>query len=327
MTRWFVAAAFSLCLASQAAAWNALGHKIVAEIAWRQLPPQQRTQIADVLRRHPRFDVDFAGKMEDAVLKGDKELQDHWIFQHAATWPDIIRKNKEFDIPIWHYVDFPLFLEDSDRAAFANRLPVNISTEYPTRLPPTEYNVIQAIQHCRVTLRGKEGPSIKAVACCWLFHLVGDIHQPLHSTALFSASKFPKGDRGGNEILITKGKNLHAMWDILLGAQYYMRNVDKSVAELSDRQQFGDVWDSATKELDPRKWAEESHELCKSVVYSDEILQAVRDLPPGQKLAPIDLPESYRKAAGEIARKRVLAAGLRLGGILSETSHENRRRK
>jgi len=30
----------------------------------------------------------------------------------------------------------------------------------------------------------------------WLFHLIGDIHQPLHSTALFSTKLFPEGDRG-----------------------------------------------------------------------------------------------------------------------------------
>src|SRR3954452_9058931 len=81
----------------QALAWNSLGHKAVAEIAWRQLDPGQRQAIVDTLRRHPRFDVDFQAKMEDSAAKGDKATQDHWIFQHAATWPDENRKNKEYD--------------------------------------------------------------------------------------------------------------------------------------------------------------------------------------------------------------------------------------
>jgi hypothetical protein len=29
--------------------------------------------------------------MTDDVLRGDKGAEDHWIFQHAATWPDIAR--------------------------------------------------------------------------------------------------------------------------------------------------------------------------------------------------------------------------------------------
>jgi hypothetical protein len=316
MTRGIVAAAVALCLASHALAWNALGHKVVAEIAWRQLDAPTRESIVDTLRRHPRFEADFVGKMDDKAINGDKATEGQWIFQHAATWPDLIRRNKDFDRPVWHYVDFPIFLEPSDRTAFANRLPVNISTEYPTRIDTKDYNVIQAIEYCKETLRGRASAEEKSLAICWLFHLVGDIHQPLHSTALFSVEHFPKGDRGGNDIPLARGKNMHAMWDILLGAQYYMSNVQKSVAELSDRQRFGEVWDNAAKETDPRKWAAESHELCKSMVYNNTIFDAVRSAPSGEKPAPVDLPEDYFKAAGEQARRRVIAAGLRLGATL-----------
>jgi hypothetical protein len=35
----------------------------------------------------------------------------------------------------------------------------------------------------------------------WLFHLVGDIHQPLHTVQLFTR-EYPNGDRGGNEICV-----------------------------------------------------------------------------------------------------------------------------
>jgi hypothetical protein len=85
--------------AAPALAWNSLGHKAVAEIAWRQLDEPTRQSIVDTLRRHPRFDLDFQAKMDDDVLKADKATQDHWVFQHAATWPDIIRKNKTYDRP------------------------------------------------------------------------------------------------------------------------------------------------------------------------------------------------------------------------------------
>jgi hypothetical protein len=125
-----------------------------------------------------------------------------------------------------------------------------------------------------------------------------------------------KGDEGGNQIPLTRGKNLHSLWDGLLGKQYYMRNVAKSVAELSDKSRFGEVWESASKETDPRRWADESHAFCESVVYDPAILEAVRNTPSGEKIAPIDLPVEYYKAAGDLARKRIVAAGVRLGVML-----------
>ncbi len=301
-----------------ALAWNSLGHKAVAEIAWQQLNPSHRQAIVDVLRRHPRFDTDFAAKMEDNAAKGDKAIQDHWIFQHAATWPDEIRKDKKYDRPEWHYIDLPLYLDPSDQMAFAKRLPANISTEYPGRTPLDKMNVIQAIAHCRAMLNSNAGPDVKAQAYCWLIHLVGDIHQPLHSTALFSVNHFPKGDEGGNKILLAKGKNLHSLWDGLLGKDSKMSGVAKAVAELSSRERFGNVWDLSAQETDPIQWAKESHDLAEAVVYDGVILDAVRKSPLGEKvkMTPIDLPVEYYRAAGEQARKRIVAAGVRLGVLL-----------
>jgi hypothetical protein len=67
--------------------WNALGHKVVADITWQQLTPKQRQEIVDVLRRHPKFDRDFAAKMEDDAAKGDKATQDHWISNMLRLGP------------------------------------------------------------------------------------------------------------------------------------------------------------------------------------------------------------------------------------------------
>jgi hypothetical protein len=53
-------------------------------------------------------------------------VQDHWIFQQAATWPDLIRGNRDYDQPTWHYVNFPLFLN------VERRISVNLSNDYPT---------------------------------------------------------------------------------------------------------------------------------------------------------------------------------------------------
>lgn len=68
----------------------------------------------------------------------------------------------------------------------------------------------------------------------------------------------------------------------------------------------------------PRKWAEESHDYCESIVYADTILNAVTIAPAGGKIPPIELPEAYYKMAGDVARERIVAAGVRLGALLSD---------
>ncbi len=149
-------------------------------------------------------------------------------------------------------------------------------------------------------------------------HDVGDIHQPLHSTALFSVDQFPQGDKGGNSIPLVHGRNLHSVWDGLFGRDSRMRNVMKIADELSDKDRFGDEWRTAGQEMDPIKWADESHAACASVVYSQEIMDAVRKTSADEKLQPIDLPRSYYTRAGEEARRRIVAAGVRLAVLLKQ---------
>ena len=56
----------------------------------------------------------------------------------------------------------------------------------------------------------------RALFARYLIHMVGDIHQPLHSVALFNHT-FPKGDAGGNllKIKLLNGsvENFHSFWD------------------------------------------------------------------------------------------------------------------
>jgi hypothetical protein len=208
----------------------------------------------------------------------------------------------------------PIYLDRSDRRALAP-LNINTSDRYPTPLDESEWNILQALKHCQAVLRDKRTPPAeRAVAYCWLFHLVGDSHQPLHSCALFSANRFPKGDRGGNSIPLVRGDNLHALWDNLLGRQHYLRNVDREVAELSRGHR--DVWDSTAKERNPRKWIAESHKLAQDFAYDDAILDVVRRATPQQPLEKIELSDEYLKEAGHQARRRIVAAGVRLAAAL-----------
>jgi hypothetical protein len=50
----------------------------------------------------------------------------------------------------------------------------------------------------------------------YLIHMVGDIHQPLHSVALYNRT-YTKGDAGGNLLHLTllngTSSNFHSFWD------------------------------------------------------------------------------------------------------------------
>jgi hypothetical protein len=49
---------------------------------------------------------------------------------------------------------------------------------------------------------------LKSYDLSWLLHLVGDLHQPLHSTTRVGATDLD-GDDGGNGVKLTSPANLH----------------------------------------------------------------------------------------------------------------------
>jgi hypothetical protein len=67
--------------------------------------------------------------------------------------------------------------------------------------PQKDVNSINVASSCMSVLKtDKEGITFeRAFMARYLLHLVGDIHQPLHSTAMFN-STYKKGDLGGKDI-------------------------------------------------------------------------------------------------------------------------------
>ncbi len=64
-------------------------------------------------------------------------------------------------------------------------------------------------------LRKVTRPEEKADALCFVLHIIGDMHQPLHCiTRVTPDFPAPEGDRGGN-LLKLRGHyhNLHSLWD------------------------------------------------------------------------------------------------------------------
>ena len=70
--------------------------------------------------------------------------------------------------------------------------------------------------HKVLTQNMENNSAERALFARYVVHLVGDIHQPLHSVALFNMT-YPNGDIGGNreKVILTNGStsNFHAFWD------------------------------------------------------------------------------------------------------------------
>jgi hypothetical protein len=301
---------------SPAHAWNATGHKMIAEIAFDQLDAELQLRVVSVLQQHPRFAEDFTAAMPDEIKGGPDEKRNLWIFKRASIWPDIVPgqgelARDEYHRGTWHYINLAVFLTPEDKNDLRGKLEQNTSLQFD---PPLArgLNIVQALQgNLAVWRDAAASEADKAVALCWILHLTGDLHQPLHTVALFSRAYFPVGDRGGNSIRIEqepKPTNLHAVWDDLpndfadqlstLSPIALPANEDVTLASLE-------------------KWLQRHAQLASEFVYTDSLKN---DLVVGLEAdgnAAMTLSNDYRSNARDLAQKQVTAAGHRIAALLS----------
>jgi S1/P1 Nuclease len=165
-----------------ASAWNIPGHMLSGIIAYQVLQqenPQTIEKAKTVLEKHPWYANQWQARLQNVPV-GDHGLV---LFMQAARWPDELRvTDRQHHRAPWHYINWP-FKPEGQPASVPNQRPR--AGEHP-------YRVGREREH------GEEQTQRKAVALAWLFHLVGDIHQPLHTAQLFTTA-YPQGDRGGNE--------------------------------------------------------------------------------------------------------------------------------
>jgi S1/P1 Nuclease len=56
-------------------------------------------------------------------------------------------------------------------------------------------NILTALAENESVVKQETDPERRAIALAWLFHLVGDIHQPLHTSQLFTVD-YPQRRQG-----------------------------------------------------------------------------------------------------------------------------------
>jgi hypothetical protein len=283
-------------------AWDHGGHMCVAAIAYTDLKahnPTQIPKIVSILKKHPDYaakwkaHVDAAGPDKDLVL-----------FMLAARWPDDIKSwyaktnASEIHKP-WHYVNLPISFDE---------------TKGP-QPKDGDQDIYQAFKTHLDVLGSNSTDEKKAIALCWIFHLLGDVHQPLHNVALFSTT-FPKGDKGGNNFTLPGTPNeLHAFRDDTFlpnGSNIsnldgeWLTKVKTTYKQAMDNNKV--TYDPAYK-FDYKKVSKDGKALAENSVYQFS----------GKKLVPDKaVPAGYKDAVTKISSKQMVLAGTRLATLLSQ---------
>ena len=323
------AALFVLSMPSITFGFSAGAHRIIADIAWRTMDYDSQFKAYTILQWHPRYKEDFLEKMPEHVRNGVGKLKARWLFQQAAVWPDMLRSLPEKERAKYHrgkshYIYYPTYL-DPAHASKIDLSKVNLTHGHGTKFTSDKnaWNLSQALYaHINGYSDESRTNGQRAINLCWLIHVVGDAHQPLHSTAMFTPHLFPKGDHGGNLINVAGGGNLNSTWDRLLPNAETIAEVDGAATKLLKELnlEFNEVTDTP---LD--WWLKQSLELAQEFAYDREVRAAIRAAEAnGDEEVTVKLSKEYLQAAGTIARRRVVEAGWRLSRFTSTLPHEMR---
>ena len=295
-------------------AWSEGGHHLISVMAYELLSEDEQQQIQTILAAHPRFAEDFVPPKN---VDGPDETN-LWRIGRAGYWPDVARKTKR-DRPNWHWQLGATLVLGENAEAPKNPGPIPDDATLDSK----DLHIAQAIELCRKIFKDKSrSKSDRALAICWLAHLVGDSHQPCHAGSLYIAGLFPEGDRGANSIPTKQSRNMHSLWDGLLGPRFDAGDVRRRAIEIkADGSTWNAAIEAATKNngMNPMTWLAESAGYARSHVYTPRVIEAVQAAAmDGQEVAKIDLPKAFLKSAGEVARFRAAFAAQRLAAVLRE---------
>lgn len=256
-----IALALLLSAAPDAWAWGTEGHEVVAALAARALTARAAAQVERLL----------GGPVQAAMIAD-------------ANWADEIRDQRR-ETGRWHFVNIPASAPGYD----ARR-----------DCPRGDCVVVQIGRDLAVLGDRRASRAARAEALRFLIHLVGDIHQPLHTA--------DNGDRGGNDIhLRFRGRDIsmHHLWDMQL-------------VEASGRDPIAlagfmaaavppatwHAWQSGT----PAAWADQSLHLAQSDIYG---------LTKGRR--SVRLGRDYIAREAPVVRIQLARAAARLAWLINRT--------
>jgi S1/P1 Nuclease len=243
---------------SKSFAWGMIGHRIVGEIANSYLTAKASNEIRKIL-----------GNESIAI---------------ASNWADFIKSDTSFRyLSEWHYVDVDKGLSSKSMQAVLQK---DVAPDAYTKL---NFLIRQ--------LRNKSLPQKeKQMYLRLLIHIVGDIHQPFHVSAI--------GDKGGNDIKVSwfgLSSNIHRVWDeqLIEGQELSYTEYTKAINFTTAKQR------NSWQRLPVSNWFFESYTLSEKL---------------HEELQKPDLKLGYQYIFMHIktVNEQLLKGGVRLAGLLNQ---------
>lgn len=314
--------------------WNDSGHRQIAYLVYDLLDESTRTSIIELIQQHPRYREDFVAARPKNFDRWSEREQQRWIFSQISAWPDVVRSIKDenernkFNRPQWHYINFPIIPNAEMEKALHSKIVENLSSN--TSILENNRNIVQVLNYINQNFNEADAPN-RTLQLCWLFHLVGDIHQPLHSSTLYTSKKLPHGDRGGGLINIGES-NLHRVWDAAAGTSSKPRELQSRAEHIQASATLSQAGKSALQNLKIETWLQESRDLALSAVYGTAtnqrgtiLEQAIIFDAARIETFEVSLNDDYRYNMENVAEKRIIEAAYRLAELLKTDRYFGKR--
>jgi len=318
MFRFLACAAILTGAAAPAWSWSRGGHMTVAYIAYQKLTPAAKAKVDALLKKNPDYNP-WVMAIPDTAANVDRRAL--IAFLRASLWADDIKgaagytddgavingRVNVFRPPNTPQAGQNIGYADKLRHQYWHFHDTPFSSDNTPTKPALTPSALTQIPKMRDGLsNGSE--DLQSYDLVWLIHLVGDIHQPLHSTQRFTALQ-PEGDSGGNDVKLCSSpgcnQNLHSFWDGLFGTDLYP---DGSIALGQALLEEAPGTPSGASMLDPAVWIEEGFQLAKARVY---VAPIKTDGGPSLTSA------AYRRTAHETGEKQLILAGYRLANLIN----------
>ena len=266
-----------LLLPAPALAWWEYGHETVGKIALAEVKPATRAKIRAMMRQGALLDT--------PTCKVD-------TVEGLAYWPDCIKTLKDrFSYAYsWHYQN------------------VDVCKPFDLKSACADGNCVsaQVTRNAKLLADKSLNPRERLMALAFLFHFVGDLHQPLHAG--------DRSDRGGNDLKASYGifagsrLNIHAVWDGYLAERAISTppgGATGLTGEVRPDMAAGSVED----------WSRENWAIARDAVYA---AASPSGDPCGPKIARTVLDEARIEALVPVLRLQVERGGMRLARLLDE---------
>jgi hypothetical protein len=269
-------------------AWGDEGHEIVALIAQNYLAPAVRARVTAMLSADP-----------DPLTPHDIASEAVWADRYKDTDRNStkVRYNGTFE---WHFINIEVARPSLDQACYGHPpLPFGM----PASQGPPHACIVDKINQFIAELANPvTSNDERLLALKFLLHLVGDVHQPLHTA--------DDRDAGGNQKRVAApgypDDNLHFYWDVPF-VQRLGLNARSVAARLAVRISCRQAqrWSSGTA----ASWALESFRLGRYHAYAM--------LPAPSAAGIYSVPPAYlRTAIGDVTLQ-LKKAGVRLAFVLN----------